>query len=68
MRNGFPGHCDIVVAATGSMLNVIGGNVDDTVTLKHIPTLPDGRLALPGGIPVDTRYPWMVVLRVNYDR
>jgi hypothetical protein len=50
------------------MLNVIGGNVDDTVTLKHVPTLPDGRLALPGGIPVDTRYPWMVVLRVNYDR
>jgi hypothetical protein len=64
----FPGHCDIVVAANGSLLTVIGGNVDDTVTVKHVPTLPDGRLALPGGIPVDSRYPWMVVLRVNYDR
>jgi hypothetical protein len=66
-RNQFPGHCDIVVASAGSILNVIGGNVDDTVTLKHVPTLPDGRLALPGGIPVDTRYPWMVVIRVLYN-
>lgn len=64
--HGFPGHCDIVVA-TGSTLSVIGGNVDDSVTLKHVPTLPDGRLALPGGIPVDSRYPWMVVIRVLYD-
>ena len=62
----FPSHCAIVVA-TGQELSVIGGNVDDAVTLTHVPTTPDGRLAPPGGPPVDTRYPWFVVLRVLYD-
>jgi hypothetical protein len=63
----FPAHCDIVVS-TGSMLSVIGGNVDDAVTLKHVPVTLDGRLAPPGGPPLDTRYPWFVVLRVLYDQ
>ena len=64
----FPGHCDIVVAASGSELSVIGGNVDDTVTEKHIPTSPGGMLVDPAtGAVVDTRYPWFVVLRVAYD-
>jgi hypothetical protein len=62
----FPGHCDIVVAATPGELTVIGGNVDDAVTEKHVPTTPNGMLAPPGGPPVDTRYPWFVVLRVLY--
>jgi hypothetical protein len=62
----YPGHCDIVVE-TGQELSVIGGNVDDAVTLKHVPVTPDGMLAPPGGAPLDTRYPWFVVLRVLYD-
>ena len=65
--SSFPGHCDMVVAAGGGQLSVIGGNVDDSVTEKHIPTTPGGMLAFPGGSVVDTRYPWFVVLRVAYD-
>ena len=63
----FPGHCDFVVAAVPGQLTVIGGNVDDAVTEKHIPTTPAGMLADPVGGVVDTRYPWFVVLRVSYD-
>jgi hypothetical protein len=63
----FPGHCDIVVQATPGALSVIGGNVDDAVTMKHVPTTPDGKLAGPDGVVVDTRYPWLVVLRVLYN-
>ena len=63
----FPGHCDIVVAAGGGQLSVIGGNVDDTVTMKHIPTTHSGTLSDPATGVVDTRYPWFVVLRVSYD-
>jgi hypothetical protein len=62
----FGAHCAIVVAR-GETLSVIGGNVDDAVTLTHVPTTADGRLATPGGTPVDSRYPWFVVLRVLYD-
>jgi hypothetical protein len=63
----FPGHCDMVVAVSPGLLSVIGGNVDDAVTMKHVPTTPDGRLAGPDGVTVDTRYPWFVVVRVLYD-
>ena len=62
----FTAHCAIVVAI-GEQLSVIGGNVDDAVTLTHVPTTADGRLAVVGGQPVDSRYPWFVVLRVLYD-
>ncbi len=62
----FPGHCDIVVAAAPGMLSVIGGNVDDAVTMKHVPVTPDGRLADPDGTVLDTRYPWLTALRVTY--
>ncbi|HTR17624.1 MAG TPA: DUF2272 domain-containing protein [Acetobacteraceae bacterium] len=65
---GFPSHCDIVVGKRPGMLTVIGGNVDDAVTVKHVPTTPDGALAMPDGTVVDTRYPWLVVLKVLYDR
>jgi hypothetical protein len=65
-RKGFAAHCAIVVA-TGETLSVIGGNVDDAVTLTHVPTTADGRLAAPGDIVVDTRYPWLAVLQVLYD-
>lgn len=63
----FPGHCDIVVQAQPGMLSVVGGNVDDAVTMKHVPTTPDGKLAAPDGTVIDTRYPWMLVVRVLYD-
>ncbi|HEY4173992.1 MAG TPA: DUF2272 domain-containing protein [Rhodopila sp.] len=65
----FPAHCDIVVASPpGGELSVIGGNVDHAVTMKHIPVAPDGRLAMPNGTLVDTRYDWFVVLQVAYAR
>ena len=63
----FPGHCDFVIGAAPGQLSVIGGNVDDSVTEKHIPTTPAGMLVDPAGAVVDTRYPWFVVLRVQYD-
>jgi hypothetical protein len=61
----FPGHCDIVVdTSTPGQIAVIGGNVDDAVTMKHVPVTADGKLATPDGAVLDTRYPWMVVLRL----
>ncbi len=62
----FPSHCDFVVAVAPGQISVIGGNVDDAVTMKHVPVTADGKLATPEGIVLDTRYPWMVVLRVLY--
>jgi hypothetical protein len=62
----FPGHCDIVVQDTPQGWAVIGGNVDDAVTMKHVPHDADGRIAAPDGTPYDTRTPWMVVIRVGY--
>lgn len=64
----FPSHCDIVVAAAPGSVSVIGGNVDDAVTLAHVPTTPDGLLVGPDGSVVDARYPWFVVIKVLYDR
>jgi hypothetical protein len=62
--NPFPGHCDIVTARQPGQIAVVGGNVDDAVTMKHVPVTPDGKLATPDGVILDTRYPWMVVLRI----
>ena len=58
-------HCDIVVAVAPGQLSVVGGNVGDAVTMKHVPVTPEGRLATPAGQVIDTRYPWMVVLRAR---
>ena len=42
----FPGHCDIVVdTQVPGVIAVVGGNVDDAVTMKHVPVTPDGKLA-----------------------
>jgi Uncharacterized protein conserved in bacteria (DUF2272) len=61
----FPAHCAIVVdTSVAGQISVIGGNVDDAVTLTHVPVTPDGKLAGPDGVVLDTRYPWMVVLRL----
>jgi hypothetical protein len=63
----FPGHCDIVVAINPGSLDVIGGNADNSVAMKHIPVTPDGRLAGADGVVIDPNYPWFVVLRVDYE-
>ena len=61
----FPAHCDIVVdTLVPGEIAVVGGNIDDAVTLKHVPVTADGKLAQPDGTVLDTRYPWMAVLRV----
>lgn len=57
----FASHCDLVVAAEPGRLAVIGGNVDDAVTMKHVPIAPDGTLA-------DDRLPWFVAIKIAYDR
>lgn len=70
---GFPSHCGIVVATHqnappfGNELSIIGGNVDDTVSLTHVPTDSNGALATAEGQFYDTRYPWCAVLQVLYD-
>jgi hypothetical protein len=65
----FPSHCDIVVdTSVPGSIAVVGGNVDDAVTMKHVPVTPDGKLAQPDGTVLDTRWPWFVVIRVLYDR
>lgn len=58
-------HCDIVVAAAPGQIKVVGGNVDDAVTMKHVPVTTQGRLAAPDGRLLDPRYAWMVVLRAR---
>jgi len=62
----FPSHCAIVVAAAPGQIQIIGGNVDDAVTLTHVPVTPDGRLAGDDGVVLDSRYPWMVVIKMLY--
>ena len=58
-------HCDIVVAAASEQLSVVGGNVDDAVTMKHVPVTPEGHLASSDGVVLDKRYNWMVVLSLR---
>lgn len=62
----FASHCDLVIGPTAEGLAVIGGNVDDSVTMKHVPTDRAGRIAGPGNASYDRRTSWMVVLRVLY--
>lgn len=63
----FAAHCDMVVARGKGQISVIGGNVNHAVTMKHVPVTADGRLADSRGDVLDTRYPWFVVLRIQYD-
>lgn len=64
----FPGHCDFVVAIRPGELDVIGGNVDNAVAMKHIPATLDGHLAGPDGALLDPDHHYFVVLRVEYLR
>jgi hypothetical protein len=63
----FPSHCDIIVAIRAGSLDVIGGNVDNSVSMKQVPVTADGRLANPDGTIVDPDHPWFVVIRVDYE-
>lgn len=63
----FPGHCDIVTAVNAGSLDVIGGNVDNSVAMKHVPVAADGRLVTANGNIVDPDHAWFVVLRILYD-
>lgn len=63
----FQSHCGIVVDTTQpGQISIIGGNVDDAVTLTHVPVTPDGKLATADGTVLDARYHWFVVLQVLY--
>lgn len=62
----YTAHCDIVVNDSDQGWAVIGGNVDDSVTLKHVPHDAAGHIAGPDGTSLDDRTPWMVVIAVDY--
>jgi hypothetical protein len=64
----FTSHCDIVVdTMIPGRIAVIGGNVEDSVTMNQVPVTADGKLATPEGVVLDTRFPWMTVLRLLLD-
>lgn len=64
----FPAHCDMVVGPGAGEIAVVGGNVADAVSMKHIPVDETGRIADAAGRPYDPRYPWFAVLEVLYAR
>jgi hypothetical protein len=66
-QNGFPGHCGIVVGRSANNISIIGGNVDDAVTLTHVPVGASGLLMAADGTSLDSRYAWLTVLQVLYD-
>jgi hypothetical protein len=62
----FPAHCDIVVdTPKPGVISVIGGNIGDAVTMRHIPVTAEGRLARPDGVVLDQSQTWIAVLRVH---
>jgi hypothetical protein len=64
----FTSHCDIVVdTAVPGRIAVIGGNVEDSVTMNNVPVTADGKLATQDGVVLDTRFPFMAVLRLLVD-
>ncbi|MGD0104776.1 MAG: DUF2272 domain-containing protein [Rhodopila sp.] len=61
----FTSHCDVVVdTMVPGRIAVIGGNVEDSVTMNDVPVTGDGKLATPEGVVLDTRFPWMAVLQL----
>lgn len=65
----FTSHCDVVVdTSVPGRIGVIGGNVEDSVTMNYVPVTAAGRLATPEGIVMDPRFPWMAVLRLRVDQ
>jgi hypothetical protein len=64
----FASHCDIVVdKSVPGKIGVIGGNVEDSVTMNFVPVTDDGKLVGPDGLLLDDRFPWMTVLKLLDD-
>ncbi|MDE1895546.1 MAG: DUF2272 domain-containing protein [Rhodospirillales bacterium] len=57
----YPAHCSIVTGGGPGMVGVVGGNVDDSVTMEHLHANAQGLLA-------GNMENWFVVLRVLYTR
>ena len=57
--DSFPAHCGIIVGSGAGSVSIVGGNVDDAVTMEHLHTNAAGELQ-------GNRENWFVVLRVNY--
>jgi len=57
--DSFPAHCGIIVGGGAGTVSVVGGNVDDAVTMEHLQTNASGELQ-------GNSENWFVVLRVNY--
>ncbi len=55
----FPAHCSIVTGGGPGMVEIVGGNVDDAVTMEHLHANAQGLLS-------GNRENWFVVLRVLY--
>jgi hypothetical protein len=55
----FPAHCGILTGGGYYEIDMVGGNVDNAVTMTRI-------TALPGGLLSTAIFQWLVVLRVNY--
>jgi hypothetical protein len=55
----FPAHCSIVVGGGVESVSIVGGNVDDAVTLEHLHANDAGELC-------GNREKWFVILKVNY--
>jgi hypothetical protein len=58
-RHIFPAHCAIVIAGGPDTISIVGGNVEDAVTLEHLHTNDQGELR-------GNQENWFVVLRVMY--
>lgn len=52
----YKAHADIVIASTAHEIEVIGGNVGNSVTLKHLATDDEGLL-------IDDQFEWFAVLQ-----
>ena len=55
----FPAHCGIVTGGGPGVLEIVGGNVDDAVTMEHLHANAQGLLS-------GNRENWFVILRVLY--
>lgn len=59
-EDNYPSHCDVVVDKTGNVLKVIGGNVENSVSVKHVQLADDGTLT-------DTSKHWFTILKNKID-
>jgi hypothetical protein len=55
-EEGYASHCDLVVAKRINEVDIIGGNVSDSVTKKTLKLDGNGKVK-------DTSRPWFVVIK-----